>query len=98
MRERIEHRHPVDQLGAAFAQPPQRIERGGEEEHRKHHEIHRAREVLDLPDIHRQEQPERAQHQPGHDQGRQYCEPGERLEGDVERDADQEKGVAGDDG
>src|SRR5712691_11031068 len=51
MGERIGGGDQIDELGAAFAQPRQGIKRRREEEHGKQHEIHRAGEVLKLPDV-----------------------------------------------
>ena len=88
--ERIGERNEIEQLGAALAQLPERIERRREEEHREHHEIHGAGEILHLPDIDRQEQPQRAQHQPGRDERREDVEPAADLESHVERNARRE--------
>ena len=53
--ERVEQADLVED-DARFLDAPQRVERGGGEEHREDHEVHHAGEVLELADQRGQEQ------------------------------------------
>ena len=61
--ERVRLYEVEDPVRAGLAELPRRIERRRDEEHREDHEVHRTGEVLELADVHRQQQAERAEHQ-----------------------------------
>ena len=75
--ERIGDGEPVDCVRPGLTQLPQRVERGGQKEHREHHEVHHSGEVLDLGRVDRDQQPDRAEHQADEEHRRQDEDPAE---------------------
>jgi hypothetical protein len=97
MGEGVRQADHVERL-ARLSDAPERVEGGRGEKHREDHEVHHAREILELPYQRGQEQPDGAEHQPDQDEGRQGGEVAEPRHvhlppaGDGEEDIDLDEG------